>query len=197
MVKLNLEYFKDYYHSGEFERGLERYFPNQRKADGYDFILQVTRYFNNEVSMPYSTSNYDDCMKKSICFAIVFYYICLCNYIILELGGEKLLKEFLRASRWPWVSCGLGGIMSPNHTMNEADLVFVKPSENQNAALNLFHETEPFMKEELDRFFTGRTYSKDLQSYQRFVEDIKPLLSQFREKADNLINQFNFLKSEE
>ena len=197
-MELNFEYFKGFYKSGEFEKGLKTYFPciQVARLHGFPQILQVSRHFNNEVSMPFSSLFDENGMEKSICFSIIFYYVCLCNYILYGLGGEELLKDFLKSTGWPWVNCGLGGIMSPNHTMNEADLVLVKPSENQNAALYLFHETEPFMKEELDRFFTGSTYSKDPQSYQRFVEDIKPLLSQLREKADNLISQVNFLNSQ-
>ena len=51
MSNLNLEYFKEYYNSGEFDKGLQRYFPNMRisTTKGYPIIFQVSRHFNNDM----------------------------------------------------------------------------------------------------------------------------------------------------
>lgn len=134
-MDLNLDYFREYYQSGEFEEGLKIYFKITQSSNGLSKILHVDRHFNDNVVAPYLAMTDEDYMGKSICFAIVFYYVCLCNYLINRLAGKEALKDFLKASGWPIVSCGLGGIMNPNHTMVEADLVFECQSANQKRAV--------------------------------------------------------------
>ena len=105
-----------------------------------------------------------------------------------------MLKDFLKSTGWLRVNCGLGGIMSPNHTMEEADLVFVKDSANQKEALKLFHETVPFMHKELEECFMGKSPSLNQEVYQNFIKRMTPYISDFWKMADKEINAFTFLK---
>lgn len=194
MSNLNLEYFKEFYKSGEFEKGLKTYFPSIQYANsgGFPQILQVSRHFNKDVSMPFSSLLDGNGMEKSICFSIIFYYVCLCDFVLYKIGGKELLKDFLKSTGWPLVYCGLGGIMSPNHTMQEADLVFVKASANQQEAIKLFHEVEPFMRSELNDFFQGNAPSINPEAYHKFIEEIKPKIPEFWTMAEKEIKTFTF-----
>ena len=176
-----LSFFEEYYSSRKFSVGLNHYFKVTITSKGYLFIPQVERYFNENVSMPHFSYAllHDDWEKKfgeSICFAIIFYYICLINYAINKFYGWEKLCDILRESGLPLVSCGMGGIMTPHHAMTEADLIFVRASKNQKRAIALFNDTKTFMMNELRKLIQ---FEETSACFWQFIE--------------NEIENFNFL----
>lgn len=174
-------FFEEYYKSGKFNEGLNHYFKLSITSSGYLFIPHVARYFNENVTMPHSSSSLlgDDSeteLGESICFAITFYYVCLINYAINKFYGMEVLCDILKQSGLPLVSCGLGGIMSPHHAMTEADLIFVRASKNQKRAIALFNDTKTFMINELKKSIKFKETS---DVFWQFIE--------------NEIEKFNFL----
>ena len=149
-----LSFFERYYSSRKFNGGLNHYFKVVVASQGYFLFLRSRG--NENVSMPHSSyallqDDWETKFGESICFAIMFYYVCLINYAINEFYGMEKLCDILRQTSLPLVSCGLGGIKPPHHAMTEADLIFVKPSKNQKKAIALFKDTKTFMMNELKK----------------------------------------------
>lgn len=183
-MELSYQNFLQYYRSQEFERGLQNYFEVTESEDGYRIILHIDRYFNGNVEAPHDGENGTE---KSNYFAIIFYYVSLCNYAIKEVAGMDALHNFLRCTNWPQTNCGLGGIMSPNHTLEEAGLIFEESSA-------LFKEVIPFMKEELNNFFKGGADNLNQAAYDEFVKAMDGKIEKFWEIADKEIESFTFHK---
>jgi len=182
--ELTYQKFLQYYRSQDFERGLQNYFEVEEFKDGYRIIKHMDRHFNGNVSAPHDGENGNE---KSYYFAIIFYYVSLCNYAIKEVAGMDALINFLKCTYWPMTSCGLGGIMSPNHTLEEADLVY-----EESAAL--FKEVIPFMKEELNNFFKGGADNLNQAAYDEFVKAMDGKIEKFWEIADKEIESITFHK---
>ena len=183
-LEFSFENFLQYYRSQDFERGLQNYFEVEEFKDGYRIIKHMDRHFNGNVSAPHDGENGNE---KSYYFAIIFYYVSLSNYAIKEVAGMDALNNFLKCTNWPMTSCGLGGIMSPNHTLEEAGLVY-----EESAAL--FKEVIPFMKEELNNFFKGGADNLNQVAYDEFVKAMDGKIEKFWELADKEIESFTFHK---
>lgn len=183
-MELSYQGFLQYYSSQEFERGLQNYFEVTESKDGCRIIRHMDRHFNSNVSAPHEGENGNE---KSNYFAIIFYYVSLCNYAIKEVAGMDALINFLKWTNWPLTSCGLGGIMSPNHTLEEAGLVYEKSSA-------LFKEVIPFMKEELNNFFKGGAENLNQTAYDEFVKAMDGRIEEFWKIADREIENFTFHK---
>jgi len=182
--ELSYQNFLQYYRTQDFERGLQNYFKVTNSKDGYRAALHMDRHFNGNVTAPHDGVNGNE---KSNYFAIIFYFVSLCNYAIKEVAGMDALINFLKCTNWPLTSCGLGGIMSPNHTLEEAGLVYEKSSA-------LFKEVIPFMKEELNNFFKGGADNLNQTAYDEFVKAMDGKIEKFWEIADKEIENFTFHK---
>lgn len=185
--ELSYQNFLQYYRTQDFERGLQNYFEVEKFKDGYRIIKHMDRHFNGNVSAPYFSLLEENASEKSNYFAIIFYYVSLCNYAIKEVAGMDALINFLKCTNWPLTSCGLGGIMSPNHTLEEAGLVYEKSSA-------LFKEVIPFMKEELNNFFKGGAENLNQTAYDEFVKAMDGKIEEFWKIADREIENFTFHK---
>lgn len=182
-LELNYQDFVKYYRSQDFLRGLKNYFIDTWSNDGYLTIRFMDRHSTN----PHSPILEENGTEKSSYFAIIFYYVSLCNYAINEVAGMDTLINFLKSTGWPMTSCGLGGIMSPNHTLKEAELIYENTS-------TLFQEVIPFMKEELNKFFNGGADNLNQIAYDEFVKAMEGKIDKFWEIADKEIEAFTFHK---
>ena len=186
-MELSYQDYLQYYRSQDFEKGLQNYFKVEGPNDGYRIIPHMDRKKNNKVGSPHYALLEENGAEKSNYFAIIFYYVSLCNYAIKEVAGMDALINFLKCTNWPLTSCGLGGIMSPNHTLEEAGLVYEKSSA-------LFKEVIPFMKEELNNFFKGGAENLNQTAYDEFVKAMDGKIEEFWKIADREIENFTFHK---
>lgn len=193
-LELSYENFLQYYRSQDFERGLQNYFEVEEFKDGYRIIKHMDRHFNGNVSAPYFSLLEENASEKSNYFAIIFYYVSLCNYAIKEVAGMDALNNFLKCTNWPLTICGMEGILSPNQTLKEAVLVYEKNSANCQKTFALFQEVIPFMKEELNNFFKGGADNLNQAAYDEFVKAMDGKIEKFWEIADKEIESFTFHK---
>lgn len=193
-LELSFEDFLLYYRSQEFEKGLQNYFKVTKSMDGNRIIRSMDRYFNDSIPEPYSYLPIEKGHEKSHYFAFIFYYMSLCNYAIEKVAGMDALIKFLKCTNWPMTICGMGGILSPNQTLKEADLVYEKNSANCQKTFALFQEVIPFMKEELNNFFKGGAENLNQTAYDEFVKAMDGKIEEFWKIADKEIESFTFHK---
>ena len=192
--ELSYQNFLQYYRTQDFERGLQNYFKVTESKDGYRIIKHMDRRKNGNATVPYLSLLEENASEKSIYFAFIFYYVLLCNYTIKEVAGMDALINFLKCTNWPMTSCGIGGIMSPNHMLLESDLVYKEDSANCQKARSTFRETIPFMKEELNNFFKGGAENLNQTAYDEFVKAMDGKIEEFWKIADREIENFTFHK---
>ena len=197
-MPLTFQDFQQYYSSQVFLRGLKNYFNDTESNDGYWIIPSMANHSDYEPHHSFSSifeeNRYEENHKKANCFAIIFYYISLCNYAINEVAGMDALINFLKSTQWPMIRCGKDGIMDPQHTLNEADLVYHHNSIGCQEAYGLFQEVIPFMKKELNGFFTGGADNLNQIAYDEFVKAMEGKIDKFWEIADKEIEAFTFHK---
>ena len=191
-LELSYENFLQYYRSQDFEKGLQNYFKvdGSKRSGGCHIIFRVDRH----VQEPYSNLPIENKHEKSIYFAIVFYYVCLCNYAIFEVAGKDTMINFLMSTNWPMVYGKDLAYRSPNSVLETADLVYESNSINCQKTFALFRETIPFMKEELNNFFKGGADNLNQAAYDEFVKAMDGKIEKFWEIADKEIESFTFHK---
>ena len=189
---LTFDNFLKYYNSQGFVKGMRNYF-NVEDKDGYSVILHMDQHFRTHADKPHLKTEQDG-DEKSIYFATIFFFMAMCNHTIYQLLGMDSLQNFLRATQWPMISCGLAGICPPQQTLQEADLVYEKNSENCQKAYALFCEVVPFMKEELNNFFSGNDENLNQAAYDAFCKAIAGKVDEFWQIADPLIEEFTFYR---
>ena len=83
--------------------------------------------------------------------------------VIYKILGDAARLEFHRSSGWPILSCGLGGIMSPEQWLDESEILPQgKEVEYYNDLLDIIL---PFHCNELQSFLSGTELSVDSKAY--------------------------------
>lgn len=116
-----LEGYKSYYSSIEFQKDLMRWFEVSKSytRPKFPFICYADRYFNKQRpnGMPAATR------EKSFYFSFCVFFHCLQAQAIFKLSGRGVMYRFHAETGAPMISCGLGGVMHPAHTLYEAELL--------------------------------------------------------------------------
>lgn len=116
---VNINKFVEYC-THRFESDLRMFFDVRNDfGDGsYPFVLE----------MPCGVTNlrrrlmvWDDQDHYDMFSAAVF-YMSMCTQIVGRLYGYHQMENFLRASGWPMLNCGMGGLMHPIQVMMESGL---------------------------------------------------------------------------
>ena len=61
--------------------------------------------------------------EKSFYFSFCVFFHCLQAQAIFKLSGRGVMYRFHAETGVPMISCGLGGVMHPAHTLYEAELL--------------------------------------------------------------------------
>ena len=116
-----LEGYKSYYSSMEFQENLMRWFKVSKSntKPKFPWIGFADRHFNEHRpnGMPAVTR------EKSFYFSFCVFFHCLQAQAIFKLSGCEVMYRFHAETGVPMISCGLGGVMHPAHTLDEAELL--------------------------------------------------------------------------
>ena len=77
-------------------------------------------------------------------FAAAVFYTSACAQVIGKLYGRKPMDDFHKASGWPMLNCGMGGLMSPITVMN--DSLLFPDSRDTEAFLEVFQEASQYLE---------------------------------------------------
>lgn len=128
----SMEVFISYY-TGRFASDLRRFFDisNDFGDRSYPFVLE----------MPCSVTNlrrksmvWDD-LNHYYMFSAAVFYMSMCTQIVGRLYGWHQMENFMRASQWPMLSCGMGGLMHPIQVMWESELNPLTPDDSYTETL--------------------------------------------------------------
>ena len=128
----SMEVFVSYY-TGRFASDLRRFFDisNDFGDRSYPFVLE----------MPCSVTNlrrksmvWDD-LNHYYMFSAAVFYMSMCTQIVGRLYGWHQMENFMRASQWPMLSCGMGGLMHPIQVMWESELNPLTPDDSYTETL--------------------------------------------------------------
>jgi hypothetical protein len=132
-------------------------------------------------------------------FVMLTYYTAVVPQVICKVYGKQVMYAFHKASTWPIISCGLGGIMHPRHILLEADLLYPATAKNSKKILeaNLFFKSEalPFFKNEIESFLSGGEPNANNDSYKFLINACEGKRDTFWSEFDNLFNDFNLCEN--
>ena len=116
---VDIEAFANYY-TGRFERDLRRFFDisNDFGDKSYPFVLEMPCRVTN---LRRRSMVWDD-LNHYYMFSAAVFYMSMCTQIVGRLYGWHQMENFMRASQWPMLSCGMGGLMHPIQVMRESEL---------------------------------------------------------------------------
>ena len=110
-----------YYGSLEFQRDLMSWFEIGQSSTTPKFPwIGFASDFRNHHPRP---GNPSSTREKSFYFSFCVFLHCLQAQAIFKLSGREMMYRFHAETGVPQISCGLGGIMHPAHTLLEADLL--------------------------------------------------------------------------
>ena len=108
------------YYTRQFESDLRRFFDisNDFGDRSYPFVLEMPCRVTN---IRRRSMVWDD-LNHYYMFSAAVFYMSMCTQLVGRLYGWHQMENFMRASGWPMLSCGMGGLMHPIQVMWESEL---------------------------------------------------------------------------
>ncbi len=121
------------YYTGRFESDLRRFFDisNDFGDRTYPFVLEMPCGVTN---LSRKGMIWDD-LNHYYMFSAAVFYMSMCTQIVGRLYGWHQMENFMRASQWPMLSCGMGGLMHPIQVMWESELYPMNPDDSYTETL--------------------------------------------------------------
>ena len=97
------------------------------------------------------------------------------------------MEDFLAASGWPWMNCGLGGLMSPIHVIYNSGL---RPKDEEiEAYKSRFNSATDYLVADFLNFFSLGAASLDPKAHKALVElvDVEKLRYEIELLKDNFL----------
>lgn len=159
---LTQECYKEFYFE-LFPHLLLEYYPdrnNPNKNTPYCIIKSATRNSNQNIKLGTSLNLSSE---QQYFFSASMFFMSLIPQVIYKILGDAARLEFHRSSGWPILSCGLGGIMSPEKWLDESEIL---PQDKEVEYYNdLLDIILPFHCNELQSFLSGTELSVDSKAY--------------------------------
>lgn len=108
------------YYTTRFESDLRTFYDitNDFGDRTYPFVLEMPCRVTN---LRRKDMVWDD-LNHYYMFSAAVFYMSMCTQIIGRMYGWHQMENFMRASGWPMLSCGMGGLMHPIQVMWESEL---------------------------------------------------------------------------
>ena len=126
----------------------------------YCFIKSATRDSRQNIKLGTSLNLSSE---QQYFFSASIFFMSLIPQVIHKIIGDAARLAFHKSSGWPILSCGLGGIMSPEQWLHESEIIPQhKEVEYYNDLLDIIL---PFHCNELQSFLSGAELSVDSKAY--------------------------------
>lgn len=173
------------YFNSDFHIDLRTFFDFSYLANrSYPFVKFV-ECFNKE-NLARLTMEWKSVLHYYM-FSVAVFHIHSMAQVVGHLYGYRLMEDFLMASGWPLIHCGLGGHMHPIQVMLEGDLY---PRKYQfESYIDILNISKDFIKESFSNFLQGDAPNSDPNAYTRLcnVVIIEDLLDDLDAIADNYV----------
>lgn len=116
------------YYTQRFESDLRMFFDvtNTFGDCSYPFVLEMPSGVTNLMRQHMVW----DSVNHYYMFSAAVFYMSMCTQIVGRLYGYHQMENFMRASGWPMLSCGMGGLMHPIQVMMESRLSPFNPDDS-------------------------------------------------------------------
>ena len=122
------------YYVQRFESDLRTFFDisNDFGDRSYPFVLAM--YTDSRTNPQRKNMIWDD-LNHYYMFSAAVFYMSMCSQIVGKLYGWHQMENFMRASGWPMLSCGMGGLMHPIVVMGDSELYPMSSDDSYSATL--------------------------------------------------------------
>lgn len=96
-------------------------------------------------------------------FAAAVFYTSACAQVIGRLYGRKAMEDFHKASGWPMLNCGMGGLMSPITVM--ADSLLFPYSRDVEEFVEVFDEASRYLEADFLDFLENNSANLNRKAY--------------------------------
>ena len=112
-------------------------------------------------------------------FSVAVFFTSMCSQVIGRLYGWFQMENFLRASGWPMLNCGMGGLMHPIVVMGDSMLY---PKEDKDRYYDILHAASDYLEADLLDFFSGHAANLNSNAYRQLCDVVIPqeVASEFR-----------------
>ena len=118
------------YYTQRFASDLEQFYNIDHSCSNfaYPFVLEMSAPGYNPRTLDLVGTNKDRLnlnfagTRHFSMFAAAVFYMSACAQVLGKLYGRKPMEDFHKASNWPMLNCGMGGLMSPVQVIFESIL---------------------------------------------------------------------------
>lgn len=127
--------------------------------------------------------------KNPFYYPVTVYFTSLIPQIIREMTDYELMLDFHRCSTWPLISCGLGGVMDPIHTLYEAGLM---PSKGCDVDLLIetIREAEAVIGKDMVEFIQGGQRNASQSAYNHLKDKLSQRTDEFKHLLQSAVDYF-------
>ena len=122
-------------------------------------------------------------------YPVAVYFTSLVPQLIREMADYELMKDFHRCSTWPLISCGLGGVMDPIHTLWEAGLMPSKGCD-VNLLIQTIREAESVIEKDIVEFIQGGQKNANPSAYNRLKNRLSYRTDEFKNRMQAAVDYF-------
>ena len=167
---INREMFIRYY-TNRFSDDLKQYYDITMDFGDktYPFVLNMACF---NMSNTRRLSMQWDNLSHFYMFSVSVYFMSLCTQVIGKLFGWHQMENFMRASGWPMLNCGMGGLMHPIQVIFESELY---PQRVDVRYFEILHTAEDYLIEDFLDFLKGNAANLNTVAYKKLCDDIRDI----------------------
>lgn len=163
------ERFASYY-TKRFSSDLKSFYDIRSDfGDGsYPFVLSMAcdEHSNtHRKSMKWDDNDHFDMFSVSV------FFTSMCSQVIGRLYGWFQMENFMRASGWPMLNCGMGGLMHPINVIVESNLY---PKEDKDRYHDILHAAADYLEADFLDFFSGHAANLNSNAYRQLCVFVIP-----------------------
>ena len=163
---VDTETFVEYYTS-RFESDLRMFFDVTDDFGDctYPFVLEMPCGVTNLRRRHMVWDDQNHCHM----FSAAVFHMSMCTQIMGRLYGYHQMENFMRASGWPMLSCGMGGLMHPIQVMKESELC---PRQSDDSYIKTLLNAGKYLKKDFLEFMVKGTACLNRSAHDAMVADV-------------------------
>lgn len=104
-------------------------------------------------------------------FSVSVFFTSMCTQVIGRLYGWFQMENFMRASGWPMLNCGMGGLMHPVSVIQESKLI---PQQIEARYYDILHAASEYLEADFLDFFSGHAANLNSNAYRQLCDVVIP-----------------------
>ena len=154
------------YYTGRFSSDLQRYYDIKKDFGDrtYPFVLSVAN--DNYMNTRRSSMRWEGIDHFNM-FSVSVFFMSMCTQVIGKLYGWLQMENFMRASGWPMLNCGMGGLMHPVQVILESKLY---PQQVDAGYYDVLHVASEYLFADFLDFLSGHANNLNPSAYRQLYD---------------------------